>query len=424
LLNARDGVARLMARFRPAKPERSATATRLHRGAVRLTRRVVDLATGHPTITAPRSVALSRHEPRRVAPASRRRSLVRRHLVIRLANERTVPLAVALVVLVAGVLSVGPIVVSPVGAAQPESQPVRLAIGGGVAPADPELGLYGDLAAIDAAGVVDDGTIYKPVAVDTTVESGSSLLRHYAVKSGDTLTGIASRFGVSMMTIWWANHLDSKDQLHVGQNLVIPPVNGLIVTVEAGDTLDSLAARYKVNPDDVLAANELTDPVLIVGQVLVMPGAKGDPIPTPKPKPAVSRVTRVLPYVGGAWAWPVVGGGNYISQYYSSYHPAIDIAAKYGTPEVAARAGRVVWAGWKSGGGAYQVWIDHGNGIYTNEMHMSAVLVSVGQYVAKGQQIGRVGMTGNATGPHCHFEVWIGYPWRSGSYRVNPLRYY
>ena len=54
---------------------------------------------------------------------------------------------------------------------------------------------------------------------------------------------------------------------------------------------------------------------------------------------------------------------------------------------------------------------------------MSAVLVATGQEVAKGQRIGRIGMTGWATGPHDHFEVWVGYPWNSGSYRVNPLRY-
>jgi murein DD-endopeptidase MepM/ murein hydrolase activator NlpD len=56
--------------------------------------------------------------------------------------------------------------------------------------------------------------------------------------------------------------------------------------------------------------------------------------------------------------------------------------------------------------------------------HSSAVLVSVGQSVSKGQQIARIGASGDATGPHCHFAVSIGYPFRSGSYFVNPLRYY
>jgi len=427
LLNAWDGVARLTARFRPAKPERSATATRLHRGAVRLARRVVDLATGHPTLAASRPVAHARHEARRPAVLARRRSAVRRQLAIRLTSERTVPVAVAVVVLLAGVLSVGPGVVQPVGAAENDSQAVRLAIGGAAAQLDPaELGALLGVDGADALGsYVDDGTLYKPVAVDTSIESASGMLRRYVVKSGDTLTGIASRFDVSMMTIWWANHLSSKDELHIGQVLVIPPVNGLVITVKAGDTLEGLATKYKVTADAILTANELSDPNLIIGQVLLMPGAKGAPIPTPKITVASSGGSHgTFRYVGGSWHWPVIGGGNYISQYFSSYHPAIDIAADYGTPEVAPLAGRVVWAGWKDGGGAYQVWISHGNGLYTAQLHMSAVLVKVGQVVSKGQQVGRVGMTGNATGPHDHFEVWIGYPWKSGSYRVNPLRYF
>ena len=71
-----------------------------------------------------------------------------------------------------------------------------------------------------------DGTLLKPIAVDTSIADGADTLRSYKVRSGDTLTGIARHFGVSMMTLWWANHLKSKDDLKVGQKLVIPPVDG------------------------------------------------------------------------------------------------------------------------------------------------------------------------------------------------------
>jgi murein DD-endopeptidase MepM/ murein hydrolase activator NlpD len=417
LPNARDGVARLVARFRPATPHRSATATRLHRGAVRLTRRVVDLATGHPTL--PHRPAHARLEARPAVPWHRR-TAARRRLAIHLTSERSIPLGVALVVLIAGVVSLGPTAIQPVGAAEGAGRPVRLAIGGG-APLDAAaLAGYLPPAPEETIGYGADGTLYKPVAVDTTIETASGMLRHYTVKGGDTLTGIATRFDVSMMTIWWANHITSKDQLHVGQVLVIPPVNGLVITVKVGDTLDSLAAKYKVAAEDIVGVNELTDTNLIVGQVLLMPGAKGAPIPTPKVATTVSRVF----HTNGAWAWPVIGGGNYISQYFSSYHPAIDIAAHYGTPVVAPRAGRVVFAGWKSTGGGYQVWIDIGGGLYTNEEHFSKVLVSTGQWVVKGQEVGLIGTTGYTTGPHVHFEVWVGSVWRPGSYRLNPLRFY
>jgi murein DD-endopeptidase MepM/ murein hydrolase activator NlpD len=232
-----------------------------------------------------------------------------------------------------------------------------------------------------------------------------------------------------MMTIWWANHLTSK-ALHVGQVLSIPPVDGLVITVKDGDTLDSLAAQYKVDGPDILAVNQIEDPNLIIGQVLILPDAAGAPIPTPTP---VKKTTTThssscsscgpVSYSGGAFAWPVVGGGNYISQYFHYGHYAIDIAADYGTKVVAAARGTVIFAGWKNNGGGYQVWIAHGSGLYTTYNHMSAITVSGGQSVGRGQQVGRIGQSGDATGPHLHFEVWIGPIW-NGGYRVNPLRYY
>ncbi len=272
-----------------------------------------------------------------------------------------------------------------------------------------------------------DGTLLKPVAVDTKVPDARDRLVLYRVQSGDTLTGIARRFGISMMTLWWANDLTSKDELHVGQVLKIPPVDGLIVTVKDGDTLDGIAEKTGVSKETIAAFNGLTDEGLVVGQTLIVPGARGAPIPTPKPTPR--PVTRTTPgavsgpsrYSGGAFAWPVAGG--YISQYFRYGHPALDIAADYGTPIRAAAAGTVVFAGWKNNGGGYQVWIAHGSGLYTGYYHMSAISVGRGQRVGRGQTIGRIGTSGWATGPHVHFEVWIGYPWESGSSRVNPLRY-
>ena len=273
-----------------------------------------------------------------------------------------------------------------------------------------------------------DGTLVIPVAVDTTVADGASKLLTYRVKSGDTLSGIAHRFHVTMMSIWWANDLKSKKALHIGQRLLIPPVSGLVIKVQDGDTLDSISARTGVSADDIATFNGLSDRNLVIGQTLIIPGALGKPIATPKPAPkrAVPRTGGTYhpapsAYSGGAFAWPVPGG--YISQYFSSYHPAIDIAAPYGSRVVAAAGGTVVYAGWNNNGGGYQVWISHGSGLYTTYNHLSAVSVGVGARVGRGQQVGRVGTSGLATGPHCHFEVWRGYPWEGGSYRVNPLGY-
>jgi len=287
-----------------------------------------------------------------------------------------------------------------------------------------------------------DGTLVSGFAPDTTVEDGSALIRSYRVRSGDTLVGIADKFGISMMTLWWANDLRAKDDLHIGQTLTIPPVSGLVVDVTEADTLDSIAAKYAVKPKTILDANGLADPKLVIGQTLVIPGARGAGIPTPKPtvrpapkpraasRPATSHssgrsggsVRPPATYHGGAMLWPVVGGGNYISQYFHYGHYAIDIAADFGSEVRAAAAGTVTFAGWKSNGGGYQVWIAHGSNLYTTYNHMSAVTVGVGQHVARGRQVGRIGQSGNATGPHLHFEVWLGPIWNGGT-RVNPLRY-
>ena len=83
-------------------------------------------------------------------------------------------------------------------------------------------------------------------------------------------------------------------------------------------------------------------------------------------------------YSGGKFRWPVIGGDNYVSQYFHYGHCALDIAADYGAKVVAAAPGKVIFAGWKSNGGGYQVWISHGSGIYTTYNHMSSISVSSG----------------------------------------------
>jgi murein DD-endopeptidase MepM/ murein hydrolase activator NlpD len=396
----------------------------------------------------------------------------RRPLLWRLGHDRAVAVAVASILVVASLVSVsGGRTVAATGDTNGAGTAPRLAVGGvdggtsGTGPGN-DAGLVGavefgspdptsnssdDFAAVDLGDgatrdqpidvegpFIDDGTLVKPGAVDTTVPDGSGLVRNYTVAAGDTLAGIASKFGVSMMSVWWANDLKSKD-VKAGRTLKIPPVTGLIVTVAATDTLDALAAKYGVNSEDILATNGLDDPNLVVGQVLVVPGAKGNAIPKPTSKPTRPNNTTTRPsnggggsssnirppasYTGGAFIWPVVGGGNYISQYFHYGHYAIDIAADYGSTVRAAAAGIVTFAGWKNNGGGYQVWIAHGSGLYTTYNHMSAITVGIGQHVARGTQVGRIGMTGDATGPHCHFEVWRGPVWDGGT-RVNPLAYF
>jgi murein DD-endopeptidase MepM/ murein hydrolase activator NlpD len=104
------------------------------------------------------------------------------------------------------------------------------------------------------------------------------------------------------------------------------------------------------------------------------------------------------------------GGSSY------EYHEGQDIEAEMGTPVVAAASGTVIIAGCQNGYGNV-VYIDHGNGLSTRYGHLSQIDVSIGQRIARGEVLGRVGSTGRSTGPHLHYEV------RINNQPVNPRPY-
>lgn len=135
---------------------------------------------------------------------------------------------------------------------------------------------------------------------------------------------------------------------------------------------------------------------------------------------------------GGMFSWPLKSSSplyNYITSVFgyrdsptagaSSNHGAVDIAVRY-APVYAPADGRVFIARYLSGYGNY-IMIDHGDGYYTGFGHLSGYNVSQGQVVSRGQQIGTSGNTGISTGPHLHYEVYIGGT--ANSYRVDPLKY-
>jgi murein DD-endopeptidase MepM/ murein hydrolase activator NlpD len=172
-----------------------------------------------------------------------------------------------------------------------------------------------------------------------------------------------------------------------------------------------------VQPDPMLSRGTLRAEATPAPTPLPTPVAPPAPAPDP-PAVAAAPAAPVYPQVvtgTGVLTWPVVGGT--ISQYYSSGHLALDIAAPYGSTVVASDAGVVTWAGWRNNGGGLVVAIDHGNGIVTVYNHLSSIWVGPGQAVAKGEGIAAVGCTGVCTGPHVHFETIV------GGVLANPLRY-
>ncbi|MEU1589371.1 peptidoglycan DD-metalloendopeptidase family protein [Micromonospora sp. NPDC005710] len=122
-----------------------------------------------------------------------------------------------------------------------------------------------------------------------------------------------------------------------------------------------------------------------------------------KPKPTPKKTTKRTP----AWVDPMPGAAvtSCYGQRWGTLHAGIDLALPSGTPIHAAAAGTVTQAGDASDGYGNSVFIDHGNGYLTHYAHQSRIAVTVGQKVTAGQVIGYEGATGDATGPHLHFEV-------------------
>ncbi len=248
----------------------------------------------------------------------------------------------------------------------------------------------------------------------------------YSVQKGDSVFEIAKKFNLRPESVLWSNYAqlnDNPDQISVGMQLLIPPVDGVLYDWQTGDTLEAVAGRFKANPQDILNwpgnGLDLVSPQVAQGTRLIVPGGQREfrqwVIPTiPRGSAGVAAsvygggVCQDLAEGGamgtGSFVWPA--GNHFLSgNDYWPGHLAIDIAAGAGSWLYAADAGVVVFAGWANGGYGSTVMIDHGNGYQTLYGHMDSVTVRCGQSVSQGQTIGVAGTTGNSTGVHLHFEV-------------------
>jgi murein DD-endopeptidase MepM/ murein hydrolase activator NlpD len=303
----------------------------------------------------------------------------------------------------------------------------------------------------------------------------------YTVKSGDTLSAIAKRFGITgsadlspaeMLALSNKPAVVETNTIEIGLKVRVPVENGILHTVLGNQTVSDVAAIYGVDADAItgFAANGIgASGVLQVGQNILVPDptqlelpapptveptATSTPEPeeeptevptevpptdtpepeasaTPPPPSATARRAAATatpkasaPATGGSGAsksgfiWPASGP---ISSYFGPSHPLgidIDFFANPNPAVGAAAAGTVTFAG----GDAccsygYYVIIDHGNGFETLYGHFSKLAVTTGQKVTQGQTIGYGGHTGYATGDHLHFEVHL-----NGAI-VNPLNY-
>jgi len=262
----------------------------------------------------------------------------------------------------------------------------------------------------------------------------------YTVKDGDTYYGVAEQFDLTLEQLLGMNPGYDVDTLHAGDVLTVSravPYLTVVnverqsyvrdvpfsVTYQDDDTM--YQGEYQVLSAGVYGKADVTANVTYVngaetGRQIVASVTLREPVAEVQ-----IRGTKVRPswFPTGTFRWPCYGS---ITSYFgyrstgiagaTTYHEALDIANSTGTPIYASDGGTVVLAGWWSGTG-YTVRIDHGNGFVTTYGHNSALLVNVGDHVYQGQLIARMGMTGVASGPHCHFGIQL-----NGTY-VNPLNY-
>jgi LysM repeat protein len=138
-----------------------------------------------------------------------------------------------------------------------------------------EGGFYGDVT------LGRYSTIIKPVSIPTSAPV-SHLAFAYTVTAGDSLDTIAAKYHVTVAEIRWSNtDLFSNDSIATGQQIVIPPVHGIVVVVKASDTIDGLATKYSVDSQAIVDFNRLRNTQLTSGQVLVIPGGTGGAFPPP-----------------------------------------------------------------------------------------------------------------------------------------------
>jgi murein DD-endopeptidase MepM/ murein hydrolase activator NlpD len=266
---------------------------------------------------------------------------------------------------------------------------------------------------------------YTAQAEEVRQYRGGEIIVH-TVQEGETLSSIAERYGLQTSTILWENDLTEKSTLKPGQELRILPVDGVRHKVAKGETIYTIAKKYGLDDSEAQVIvdypfNEfLNDETfeLAIGQQLVVPQGviikEATVTPTRQPKVIFTADAGAVSATG-SFIRPASG---LVTQGYSFYHKAVDIANRGGGPILAADAGVVTVAGWVDNSGyGRRVMIDHGNGYVTLYAHLSAAQVQVGQRVNRGDVVGQMGSTGRSTGTHLHFEI------RQGGVLLNPFSF-
>jgi len=252
----------------------------------------------------------------------------------------------------------------------------------------------------------EEGIIISPVSLESVSESETINVKRillydtHTIQRGDNISNLAVSFGLNQDTIISVNRITNTRLLQVGRVLRIPNQDGIFHTVRSGETLDSIAERYKADSEAIQVVNELFSDRIAAGVEIFVPGARLD-------------WARLQEINGDLFLWPVNGAitsfygwrRNPFNRSVRQFHNGIDIRGSHGTPVRAAMAGRVSAIGYDRVLGNYII-INHNSGYQTLYGHLSVIRVRTGTSVAAGARIGDVGNTGQSTGPHLHFTVY------------------
>ena len=225
----------------------------------------------------------------------------------------------------------------------------------------------------------------------------------YTVERGDTVSKLASRFGLQEATIRFNNfEIYDPDLLEIGATVHLPVRDGVIYVVQGGDNLTAVSQNYDADVEATVAfaGNGLRSADEIwVGQTLLLVGGSA----------SVASASFVGEWSMPSFGWPMAV--TQISTYFGAprwnsygYHTGVDWPAPYGTLIGSTAGGVVSFAGWDSGYG-YWVEVDHGGGVRSRYAHLSEIFVGVAEWLEAGSLIGGVGTSGNSSGAHLHFEI-------------------
>lgn len=165
-----------------------------------------------------------------------------------------------------------------------------------------------------ALATADGQDLAKPQVV-STAGNATRDITSYTVQPGDTVSGIATKFGITTSTILWANNLSDPNAVHPGDSLTILPTSGLLYTVQSGDTADSLASKYQANAAQIISYNNAEVSGLQLGMKIIIPdGVKPTPVAPAVPQSAPVRSNSVPSLTHYAY-----GGNGYAYGYCTWY---------------------------------------------------------------------------------------------------------